>query len=694
MSYKTVYTIGGIDCAVCAARIQDAVQTIEGIGSANIDLLTNRLEILSEHKMDESLERQVRSAVMEHEPDACFDRHTPDTRRRETPSWAIPVRVVLAIALVIASTRSGEGWSLPIALVAYAISGYDVVYRALRNIVRGSVFDEHFLMTLATVGAIVIGEYAEAVAVMGFYQVGEYFQAIAVNRSRASIADLMDIKPNRANVLRDGKVEDVDVREIRVGDTLLVRAGEKVPVDALVMSGSSSLDTKALTGESVPRSVGEGDRIISGCVNGSGVLHAKALVVYEDSTVATILRLVEESGLRKAKTERFITRFARIYTPVVVISAVLLVLIGTLAGGSFDVWLYRALVFLVISCPCALVVSVPLGFFGGIGGLARMGVLVKGGQYIQALAGASTVVFDKTGTLTEGTFTVTQVESLDPAYDGQRVLSLAASLESHSTHPLARAVVDAHGAQLVPAAQVHEQAGRGVSGIVGGKEVLAGSARFLREQLSDHAAVTDDRDTEIWVALDARPIGRITLADTVKRESRGAVEALVNLGIGDVVMLSGDSPTAVAAIAREVGITTTHARLLPQDKLEHVERLLESRGNEGSVVFVGDGVNDAPVLARADVGIAMGALGSDAAIEAADVVIMTDNLARIPEAIAHSRRTMAIIRQNIVFALALKALVMALGAAGFASMWLAVFADTGVALLAILNALRALRTRS
>ena len=693
MPYKNVFTIEGIDCALCAARIQDAVGTIEGVGSATIDLVSNRLEIVSERRMDGDLERQVRSTVRLEEPDARII-DSGKVRQRKRHSVLIPARIVFAIMLIAAAPLLNFPFNLALAILAYGVSGHDVVSRALGNTLRGKLFDEYVLMTIATLGAFLIGEHAEAVAVMAFYQAGEYLQDMAVRRSRDSIAKLMDIQPNQAHVLRGEKLEDIDVGQIVVGDTMVIRAGEKVPVDAVVTEGSSSLDTSALTGESVLRPVETGQRIISGCVNGSGVLYARAMVRYEDSTVATILRLVEESGMRKAKTERFITRFARIYTPIVVLIALLITTIGTLAGGSFDVWLYRALVFLVISCPCALVLSVPLGFFGGIGGLARIGVLVKGGQFIQTLATTRTVVFDKTGTLTEGKFSVTNVESLDPRFTPDDIHALASSLEAHATHPLARAIVDGYGGTTTAASDVTESSGLGIRGIIDGKEILVGSARYLAKQLPAAMAIPQERETEVFVACDGLVIGRIILLDAVKEEGPAAIGDLKRIGVERMVILSGDNEAAVRAVGEHLGISQAHFKLLPQDKLAHLEQLLAEQRADHSVAFVGDGVNDAPVLARADVGIAMGALGSDAAVEAADVVIMTDDLSRIGAAIVHSRRTMRIIRQNITLALGIKAMVMILGGAGFASMWLAVFADTGVALLAILNSLRALRTRT
>lgn len=697
MPERLTYSIQGIDCAVCAARIQDAINTIEGVGSTQIDLMANRLEITSDRTIDAQLDQQVRQTVLREEPHASVallaGGNTGGERKAIKFDIVVPLRILTALLLVWAARSwTGTPWAFLLYLLSYAASGYDVVYRAMRNIVRGNLFDEHFLMTVATMGAFAIGEYAEAVAVMAFYQAGEYMQDLAVDRSKASIARLMDIRPESATVVRDGVRLTLAPEEIMVGDVLLIKAGEKIPVDAVVISGNSTLDTKALTGESVPRAVSPGDALISGCINGSGVLHAEASVAYQDSTVATILRLVEESGMRKAKTERFITRFARYYTPIVVLLAAAIAIVPPLFGpDTFSVWFYRALVFLVISCPCALVISVPLGFFGGIGGMARMGVLAKGGNFIQAMAKARTIVFDKTGTLTKGSFTVSLIEPVAAGVSEDELLRLAAAIESHSTHPVAKAIVARYGKRVSEATDIEETPGMGVAGTVGHRHIRIGTERYVQPDVQAGKTSQESAGTTVQVSADGILLGSITVTDTVKPEGKEMVESLRTLGADKLVILSGDGARTVEGTAKDLGIETFHSRLLPQDKLAHVERLIGEQRDGGTVLFVGDGVNDAPVLARADVGLAMGGIGSDAAVEAADVVIMTDDLSKIPAAIRHSRRTMAIVRQNIVFALGVKVFVMALGALGFASMWLAVFADTGVALLAVMNSLRALR---
>ncbi|HCS37316.1 MAG TPA: cadmium-translocating P-type ATPase [Sphaerochaeta sp.] len=702
MSVQQKYRIQGVDCSVCAVRIQDAIAALDGVGSAQIDLLNNKMEIVTDHAIDRNLGELIADTVRKAEPGATLQSLDASTstgsesleKKNRLQALIVPLRIVLSLASLLAALSTSNPFALGFFLLSYLFAGYDVVYRAIRNMVRGNLFDENFLMTIATVGAFAIGEYAEAVAVMAFYQVGEYFQDLAVSRSRASISKLMDIKPVSATVIRDGAQFTLAPEELVVGDTLLVRPGEKIPVDATVLSGSSSLDTKALTGESLPRNVGPGDALISGCVNGSGVLHARATNRYIDSTVATILRLVEESGLRKAKTERFITRFAKYYTPIVVLLAAMIAVLPPLFGPDpFSMWLYRALVFLVISCPCALVISVPLGFFGGIGGLAKMGVLVKGGNYIQALARTGTIVFDKTGTLTHGRFSVTHVD-IRPgmSYDAQEILMLASAVETHSTHPIAKAISEACTDTVTAAENIQEVPGRGISGSSHGKTIRVGTEVYLREVVADPFDFpTSSAGPSVVVAVDDTVVGRIRLADTTKREAIPMVESLKKLGIVDLVMLSGDTNSSVSHTANELGIGEFYGQLLPQDKIARMEQLLEKKQTNSTVVFVGDGVNDAPVLARADVGISMGAMGSDAAVEASDIVIMTDDLSRIPAAIGHARKTVTIVTQNIVFALAIKGVVMALGAVGIATMWLAVFADTGVALLAVLNSLRALK---
>nr|WP_325221527.1 heavy metal translocating P-type ATPase [uncultured Oscillibacter sp.] len=621
-------------------------------------------------------------------------------------------RILAAAALLIAvkllpNLFPVPRWmEIPLYLAPYLIIGWDVLWKAVRNILNGQVFDENFLMALATVGAFATGEYAEAVFVMLFYQTGELFQDYAVGKSRQSIAALMDIRPDTANLeLEDGSLEEVDPEDVEVGAVVVVRPGERVPLDGEVLEGASALDTAALTGESVPRDVGIGDAVISGCVNQSGLLRVKVTKPCEESTVSKILDLVENAGEKKAASENFITRFARYYTPCVVIAATALFLLPTialallpasaqpafLAGTDWTGWLHRALIFLVISCPCALVISVPLSFFGGIGGASKCGILVKGSNYLETLARTETVVFDKTGTLTQGSFTVT---ALHPAggVTKDALLEAAALAESWSSHPISVSLRRACGKDLDPSrvTDVEEIAGHGVTAKVDGKAVSAGNSRLMEKE-GVQWEPCDLPGTIVHVTVEGRYAGHILISDLPKPEAKTLVEGLKAAGVKKTVMLTGDTEAAAKAVARDLGIDEVHAQLLPADKVERVEGLLAKKSPNAALAFVGDGINDAPVLTRADVGIAMGALGSDAAIEAADVVLMDDNPAKIAAAMRISRKTLRIVKQNIWFALGVKGAVLLLGAFGVATMWEAVFADVGVAFLAILNAMRCLQ---
>ena len=576
-------------------------------------------------------------------------------------------------------------------LVPYLLIGWDVLWKAVRNIAHGQIFDENFLMALATVGAFGTGEYAEAVFVMLFYQVGELFQGYAVGKSRQSITALMDIRPDCANVERDGALLQVDPDEVEVGDTIVIKAGERVPLDGVILEGRSTLDTAALTGESLPREAEAGDDVISGCVNLSGLLKVRVTKSFEESTVAKILDLVENAAGKKAKAENFITKFARYYTPSVVAAAVLLAVLPPLLGdGDWSKWFHQALVFLVISCPCALVISVPLSFFGGIGGASRAGILVKGGNYLEVLADTQIVVFDKTGTLTKGVFNVTAIHP--DQCDEDRLLELAALAESYSDHPISRSLKEAYGKEIDNSRVdgVEEIAGQGVKASVDGVEVWVGN-----DKLMDAAGAAwrpcHRVGTTVHVASQGVYLGHIVISDEVKEDAAQAIAGLKAIGIQKTVMLTGDAQAVGEDVARRLGLDEVHTQLLPADKVDQVEALLRERTGKGKLAFVGDGINDAPVLSRADLGIAMGGLGSDAAIEAADVVLMDDKPSKIAVAIRIARKTLSIVRQNIVFALGVKLLVLVLGAVGRANMWGAVFADVGVSVLAILNAMRALR---
>ncbi len=577
-------------------------------------------------------------------------------------------------------------------IVSYAVIGWDVLWRAVRNICHGQVFDENFLMTLATVGAFLTGEYREAVAVMLFYQVGELFQSYAVGKSRKSIASLMDIRPDSANVERDGQLVEVDPEEVAVGDVIVVKAGERIPIDGVVLEGESSIDTAALTGESCPRDVVPGDDVVSGCINRTGLLRVRTTKAFGESTVARILEMVENSSAKKAKAENFITRFARWYTPSVVIAAALLAVLQPLTmGGNWQEWLHRALIFLVISCPCALVISVPLSFFGGIGGASRQGILVKGANYLEALANAEIVVFDKTGTLTKGVFNVTAIHP-DTCSESQ-LLEMAALAENYSDHPISRSIREAYGKEIDTrrVQDTKEMSGRGVQATIDGKSVCVGNDKWM-EEIGVQWHPCHRIGTTVHVAIDGEYAGHLVISDEVKPDAYTAIEALRAQNVKKTVMLTGDARTVGEKTAEELGIDQVFAQLLPTDKVEHVEALMREKSKNGKLVFVGDGINDAPVLSRADIGIAMGAMGSDAAIEAADIVLMDDKPSKIATAIRISQRTLRIVHQNIVFALVVKGVVLLLGALGISGMWEAVFADVGVSVIAILNAMRALKT--
>ena len=582
-------------------------------------------------------------------------------------------------------------------LAAYALIGWDILWRAAANIRQRRVFDENFLIAVATLGAIALGDYSEGVVVMLLYQIGEGFQGYAVQRSRRSISSLMDIRPDTACVLRDGAEEEVFPDEVEIGETIIVRPGERVPLDGIITKGEGHLDTSALTGESMPRVVRANDEIISGCINQSGVLEVRVTTPYEESTVERILTLVEEATDKKATTEAFITRFARWYTPAVVIGAVLLALVPPLVTGDpFGMWIYRALTFLVISCPCALVISVPLSFFAGIGGASRVGILIKGGNYLEALAKADTVVFDKTGTLTKGSF---HVASVIPAegFAEEDVLFYAANAERYSTHPIGRSILRAFtgGGGTTEDTDVHameENAGRGISAHINGHFILFGTHDFLTAKKTINIPPVPHTGA-VYLSIDGCFAGVVHVADEIKEDAAEAVRALKERGIRETVMLTGDSRPIGMSVGKSLGIDTIHAELLPQDKVAQVETRLAAQREGKTLAYVGDGINDAPVLARADVGIAMGALGSDAAIEAADVVLMTDEPKKIATAIDIARKTMRIAWQNIVFAIGIKGIVLVLGALGYAGLWAAIFADVGVTVLAIFNAMRALHVK-
>lgn len=605
------------------------------------------------------------------------------------------LRIIIAAVIFAAGLFVPEGerfgvvWfvRLGVFLAAYFTVGWDILWRAVRNIAHGQVFDENFLMTVASVGAMVIGEYSEGVAVMIFYQVGELFQSVAVGKSRKNIADMIDINPEFAGVERGGVISEVEPDEVEAGEIIVVKPGERIPLDGEVIFGASGLNTAALTGESVPREVAVGDEVISGCININGLLRIRVSRPYSDSTVARILELVENSSESKAKTENFITRFARVYTPIVVIGALLLAVIPPLFVGGWGDWIYRALTFLVVSCPCALVISVPLSYFGGIGGASKRGIMIKGANYLEALYGAKTFVFDKTGTLTEGSFEVSAV--VPAGVSEKELLSYCAAAERFSNHPIARSIVEAAGGDIPEAENAEETAGFGVTARVNGKTVCAGNARLMDKIGAKHAE-PDSAGTVVHTAVDGQYAGYIVISDKIKNGAAETVSALKKSG-AVTVMLTGDRKVTAEAVARETGIDECIAELLPDGKVSKVSELYDAKPARSTLVYVGDGMNDAPSLARADVGIAMGGLGSDAAIEAADIVLMNDNISSVCAVVKIARKTHRIVTENIVFALGVKVLVLALAAFGLGNMWAAVFADVGVSVIAIINAMRAMK---
>lgn len=610
----------------------------------------------------------------------------------------IIIAAVIFAGLFIAE-HTGAFDSLPnewilagITLVPYLIIGYDIIFKAFRNISHGQVFDENFLMMIATFGAFGVKEFLEAVAVMLFYQVGELFQSYAVGRSRQSISDMMDICPEYANIEQDGELIQVDPDEVEIGSIIVIKPGERIPLDGVIVEGDTMIDTAALTGESVPRHATTGDEIISGCVNGSGTIKVRTTKDFDDSTVAKILELVENASSKKSKTENFITRFAKYYTPVVTIGAVLIAIIPSLITGDWGEWIKRACIFLVISCPCALVISVPMGFFGGIGAASRIGVLVKGSNFLEAVAQMTTIVFDKTGTLTKGEFKVSDI--IEAGVDKDRLLEIAAYGECYSNHPIGNSIKDAYG-QKIDVSRVsdaEEISGHGIKISFDGKEVLVGNSKLMKKENIEYVHCTKT-GTVVYVAYDGAFAGTVVISDTIKEGAAKALLDMKQVGVKQTVMLTGDREAVAKDVAAELGLDKVYAELLPGDKVSKVEELLASKTGKEKLAFAGDGINDAPVLTRADIGIAMGSMGSDAAIEAADIVLMDDDVRKIASLVRISRKTLKIVKQNIVFALAVKAIVLLLGALGFANMWGAVFADVGVSVIAILNSMRTLRTK-
>ncbi|MGX7183145.1 heavy metal translocating P-type ATPase [Enterococcus pallens] len=681
---EKTYRLDGLDCAHCAAKIEHAVQGINGVKRATVDFMTTKMIIEAPEKEMPRICDEAEKAVHQFEPDVELKDLTAPKEEESQTGKIIQIAVALIATLSLVLLEPAMPWKFVAYLAVYLWIGWDVLKTAATNILKGQVFDENFLMSVATIGALAIGEYPEAVGVMLFYQVGEFFQDYAVNRSRKSISALLEIRPDYANRLVDGQVEKVAPERVKIGESIVINPGERVPLDGEIIDGQSFVDTSALTGESVPRKVVTGEEILSGFVNQSGRLTVKTTTTFGESTVNKILDLVENASSKKAPAENFITSFARYYTPIVVGLAVLLAVVPPMIlNEPFQMWVYRALTFLVISCPCALVISVPLSFFGGIGGASKAGILIKGSNYIERLATIETLVFDKTGTLTKGVFAIQKIET---SMDQEKFLQGVASVEQNSSHPIAQSILKANQAPLLPVTSLEERAGYGIDAMVEKQRYLVGNAKLL-EQADVVFEPVNEIGTVIYVAIDRQYIGYLLIADELKADVAETISELKQSGIKQTVMLTGDNRTIAETIGNRIGIDKVYSELLPADKVSQLEKLLDQK-----VAFVGDGMNDAPVLARADLGIAMGGLGSDAAIEAADVVIMDDQPAKIPTAIKIARKTMRIVKQNIVFAIGVKVFVLILGALGLASMGAAVFADVGVTVLAVLNAMRCLNS--
>jgi len=694
MDKTRVWKLRNLDCAECGANVENAVSRIPGVDKASVNYLQMKMTVTAKNEPTEAFWKQVEHTASEAEDElelrVMVDSRCPYCNHehcvcgvieeKKKNDWPL-IRIAIALLVFVIAFVTDMPY---LALVSYVICGYEVMLTAVKNLFHGKLFDENFLMAVASIGAIALKDYREAAAVMLFYEIGEYFESKAVESSRRHIADMMDLKSDTALVVEDGKETLMQSEAVRKGQIIKVKNGEKVPLDGVVVSGLSFLDTKSITGEPVPRKVTVGDPVVSGCLNTDGVLLVSVTKEYQDSTVKRIMDLVEDSSGRKAPSEQFITKFSRYYTPIVVFSAIALAVVPTLFVGNFQQWLYRALVFLVISCPCALVISVPLAYFSGIGALAKRGVMVKGGNYLQALADVDAMAFDKTGTLTRGTFMVTGILTYH-GFTREEVLKLAASLEEESNHPIARAVRSATGT-IVKATEAREISGKGIVGKVDGHSVACGSGKLL-ETLSIAGEGHEQRAASVVeVAIDGIHAGTLFVSDSLKEAAKPTLLRLKKRGVQDLVMLTGDTKANAEAIAKEIGITTVKAELLPQDKVGAFNELRQGR----KVAYVGDGINDAPVLGLSDVGIAMGGMGSDAAIEASDIVVMTDDISRVGDAVDVAKRTSLTVKENITFALVVKAVTLLLGALGLANMWMAIFADVGVAFLAILNSLRIL----
>jgi len=721
------FILEGLGCANCAAKMERGIQKLSGVNSAVVDFVSKKLivefsndedkkETYNEiEKIVKRIEAEVRLIpsnvnTFKHEEKGHNHSHSHNhshehghihdhshaheeegNNKNKIIRFSIGV-VIFAIAVIFKLDYVVE---FVLFFISYLLIGGEVLLIAIKNILRGEVFDENFLMALATVGAFSVGDFPEGVGVMLFYQIGEFFQDVAVNKSRKSISALMDIRPDYANKKIKDEIVKVDPEEVHIGDIIIVKPGEKVPLDGVIIEGKSLVDTAALTGESVPREVKIGDEILAGCINKNGLLTIEVQKEFGQSTLAKILDLVQNASSKKAPTEKFVTKFARYYTPTVVISATILAILPPLLvpGATFSEWIYKALVFLVVSCPCALIISIPLGFFGGIGGASKNGILVKGGNYLEALNSVEVVVFDKTGTLTKGVFKVTEIHA-ESEISKEELLEYAADAESYSNHPIATSILKAYGKDVIKEdiSDFEEIAGKGIRAKIKGKYVLAGNSKLMESENISYSKA-EDIGTVIHVAIEKKYAGSITISDEIKEDSTRAIDSLKSMGVKKIVMLTGDNKDIASKIGKILGVDEVYSELLPHEKVEKLESIFKEKSPKGKVVFVGDGINDAPVLARADVGIAMGGVGSDAAIEAADIVIMTDEPSKIAEAIKIAKRTKSIVMQNIIFALSVKIAILILAVFGISTMWEAVFGDVGVALIAVLNSMRAMKTQ-
>ena len=703
---KVTLSVKGIDCVNCATKIENRIRSLDGVKDVSIDFINEKMELNTDKKEDEIVKLvqnatnlvednvKVSSMNAQHHNE---DHHHNIDNVENIKKLLIIGGLIYLFAIILPVNKYVK---IILFVISYFIVGKDVLVSAYKNIRAGEFFDENFLMGIATIGAFLVGEYTEAVAVMLFYQVGELFQEMAVNKSRKSISDLMNIKPDFANLKVENEIKKVLPEEVNVNDLILVKPGEKVPLDGIIIEGTSTGDTAALTGESLPREFGVGDEILSGTVNNNGLLTIKVTKVFSDSTVSKILDLVQNASSKKSKTEKFITKFARYYTPIIVGVALLVATVPpfVLGNGTFYEWFYRALIFLVVSCPCALVISIPLGFFGGIGAASKNGILIKGGNYLEALDKVDTVIMDKTGTITKGTFKVVEINVKNNKISKEKLLEYVADVESFSNHPIAKSVVEEYeknGQKVIKESikKYDEISGYGISAELDDTNILVGNNKLMELEKIEYDFI-ESIGTTIYVAIDREYAGNIVIADQIKEDSADAVKALKNQGISSIIMLTGDNRNIANDIAEKVGINEVYSELLPNEKVDKVEEIFTKKENkDGKVLFVGDGINDAPVLARVDIGVAMGGVGSDAAIEAADVVIMTDELSKISDAIKIAKKTKKIVWQNIIFALSVKAIVLLLGILGLSTMWEAVFADVGVALIAVLNSTRVLNMK-